>query len=176
MVNLYYVLIAISVLVLLFCIRTIVKIIINKAICELPSSEKETTFTISEYGKYSIWLKVNYSIRLISTIFGKTKTRDLGISVINRYTGEKLLLNESNLQTTVSGLRSHREERYSFEAPAGEYIISYGCDERVREPLDISIQVRKYNSPFKMVFAIFGSILCLFIIVTMFIMLLRYFG
>ena len=51
MVNLYYVLIAISVLVLLFCIRTIVKIIINKAICELPSSEKETTFTISEYGK-----------------------------------------------------------------------------------------------------------------------------
>ena len=158
MVNLYYALIAISVLVLLFCIRTIVKIIINKAICELPSSEKETTF------------------RLISTIFGKTKTRDLGISVMNRYTGEKLLLNESNLQTTVSGLRSHREERYSFEAPAGEYIISYGCDERVREPLDISIQVRKYNSPFKMVFAIFGSILCLFIIVTMFIMLLRYFG
>ena len=174
MVNLYYVLIAISVLVLLFCIRTIVKIIINKAICELPSSEKETTFTISEYGKYSIWLKVNYSIRLISTIFGKTKTRDLGISVTNRYTGEKLLLNESNLQTTVSGLR--REQRYSFEAPAGEYIISYGCDERVREPLDISIQVRKYNSPFKMVFAIFGSILSLFIIVTMFIMLLRYFG
>ena len=175
MVNLYYVLIAISVL-LLFCIRPIVKIIVNKAICELPSSEKETTFTISEYGKYSIWLKVNYSIRLISTIFGKTKTRDLGISVTNRYTGEKLLLNESKLQTTVSGLRSHREERYSFEAPAGEYIISYGCDERVREPLDISIQVRKYNSPFKMVFAIFGLILSLFIIVTMFIMLLRYFG
>ena len=85
-------------------------------------------------------------------------------------------MNESKLQTTVSGLRSHREERYLFEAPAGEYIISYGCDERVREPLDISIQVRKYNSPFKMVFAIFGSILCLFIIVTMFIMLLRYFG
>ena len=85
-------------------------------------------------------------------------------------------MNESNLQTTVTGLRSHREERYSFEAPAGEYIISYGCDERVREPLDISIQVRKYNSPFKMIFAIFGSILCLFIIVTMFIMLLRYFG
>lgn len=176
MVNLYYVLIAISVLVLLFCIRSIVKIIINKAICELPSSEKETTFTISEYGKYSIWLKVNYSIRLITTIFGKTKTRDLGISVTNRYTGEKLLLNESNLQTTVSGLRSHREERYSFEAPAGEYIISYGCDERIREPLDISIQVRKYNSPYKVFFAIFGSILCLFIIVTMFIMLLRYFG
>ena len=174
MVNLYYVLIAISVLVLLFCIRSIVKIIINKAICELPSSEKETTFTISEYGKYSIWLKVNYSIRLITTIFGKT--RDLGISVTNRYTGEKLLLNESKLQTTVTGLRSHREERYSFEAPAGEYIISYGCDERIREPLDISIQVRKYNSPYKVFFAIFGSILCLFIIVTMFIMLLRYFG
>ena len=176
MVNLYYALIAISVLVLLFCIRSIVKIIINKSICELPSKEKETTFTISEYGKYSIWLKVNYSIRLISTIFGKTKTRDLGISVTNRYTGEKLLLNESNLQTTVTGLRSHREERYSFEAPAGEYIISYGCDERIREPLDISIQVRKYNSPYKVFFAIFGSILCLFIIVTMFIMLLRYFG
>ena len=175
MVNLYYVLIAISVLVLLFCIRTIVKIIINKAICELPSSEKETTFTISEYGKYSIWLKVNYSIRLISTIFGKTKTRDLGISVTNRYTGEKLLLNESNLQKTVSGLRSHREERYSFEAPEGEYIISYGCDERVREPLDISIQVRKYNSTVKMFFAILGSALSLFIIVIMFIMLLRYF-
>ena len=101
MVNLYYALIAISVLVLLFCIRTIVKIIINKAICDLPSKEKETTFTISEYGKYSIWLKVNYSIRLITTIFGKTKTRDLGISVTNRYTGEKLLLNESNLQTTA---------------------------------------------------------------------------
>ena len=176
MVYLYYALIAISVLLLLFCIRSIVKIIINKAICDLPSSEKETTFTISEYGKYSIWLKVNYSIRLITTIFGKTKTRDLGISVTNRYTGEKLLLNESNLQTTVTGLRSHREERYSFEAPAGEYIISYGCDERIREPLDISIQVRKYNSPYKVFFAIFGSILCLFIIVTMFIMLLRYFG
>ena len=55
-------------------------------------------------------------------------------------------------------------------------MISYGCDERVREPLDISIQVLKYNSPVKMFFAIFGSILCLFIIVTMFIMLLRYFG
>ena len=176
MVNLYYALIAISVLLLLFCIRSIVKIIINKAICELPSNEKETTFTISESGKYSIWLKVNYSIRLISTIFGKTKTRDLGISVMNRYTGEKLLLNESNIQTTVSGLRSHREERYLFEAPAGEYIISYGCDERVREPLDISIQVRKYNSPFKMVLAIFGIILSLLIIITMFIMLLRYFG
>ena len=176
MVNLYYALIAISVLVLLFCIRTSVKIIINKAICDLPSKEKETTFTISEYGKYSIWLKVNYSIRLITTIFGKTKTRDLGISVTNRYTGEKLLLNESNLQTTVTGLRSHREERYSFEAPAGEYIISYGCDERVREPLDISIQVRKYNSPYKIFFAIFGSILCLFIMVFMFIMLLRYFS
>ena len=176
MVYLYYVLIAISVLVLLFCIRSIVKIIINKAICDLPSKEKETTFTISEYGKYSIWLKVNYSIRLVSTIFGRTKTRDLGISVTNRYTGEKLLLNESNLQTTVTGLRSHREERYSFEAPAGEYIISYGCDERVREPLDISIQVRKYNSPYKMFFAIFGSILCLFIMVFMFIMLLRYFS
>ena len=176
MVNLYYALIAISVLLLLFCIRAIVKIIVNKAICDLPSKEKETTFTISEYGKYSIWLKVNYSIRLISTIFGKTKTRDLGISVTNRYTGEKILLNESNLQKTVSGLRSHREQRYSFEASEGEYIISYGCDERVREPLDISIQVRKYNSPFKMFFAIFGSILCLFIIVIMFIMLLRYFG
>ena len=176
MVNLYYALIAISVLLLLFCIRTIVKIIVNKVICDLPSTEKETTFTISEYGKYSIWLKVNYSIRLISTIFGKTKTRDLGISVTNRYTGEKLLLNESTLQTTVSGLRSHREQQYSFEAPEGEYIISYGCDERVREPLDISIQVRKYNSPFKMFFAIFGSILCLFIIVIMFIMLLDYFG
>ena len=175
MVNLYYVLIAISIL-LLFSIRSIAKTIINRAIYDLPSKEKETTFTISEYGKYSIWLKVNYSIRLISTIFGKTKTRDLGISVMNRYTGEKLLLNESNLQTTVSGLRSHREERYSFEAPAGEYIISYGCDERVREPLDISIQVRKYNSPFKMVLAIFGLILSLLIIIIMFIMLLRYFG
>ena len=105
MVNLYYALIAISVLLLLFCIRSIAKIIINKAICDLPSNEKETTFTISEYGKYSIWLKVNYSIRLISTIFGKTKTRDLGISVMNRYTGEKLLLNESNLQTTVIRLK-----------------------------------------------------------------------
>ena len=58
MVNLYYVLIAISVLVLLFCIRTIVKIIINKAICELPSSEKEPTFTISEYGKYLVKQKL----------------------------------------------------------------------------------------------------------------------
>lgn len=176
MVNLYYALIAISVLLLLFCIRSIAKTIINRAICDLPSKEKETTFTISEYGKYSIWLKVNYSIRLVSTIFGRTKTRDLGISVANRYTGEKLLLNESNLQKTVSGLRSHREERYSFEAPEGEYIISYGCDERVREPLDISIQVRKYNSTVKMFFAILGSALSLFIIVIMFVMLLRYFG
>ena len=55
MVNLYYALIAISVLLLLFCIRSIAKIIINRAICDLPSKEKETTFTISEYGKYSIW-------------------------------------------------------------------------------------------------------------------------
>jgi len=85
-------------------------------------------------------------------------------------------LNESNLQKTVSGLRSHREERYSFVAPEGEYVISYGCDERVREPLDISIQVRKYNSTVKMFFAILGSALSLFIIVIMFIMLLRYFG
>ena len=115
MVNLYYVLIAISIL-LLFSIRSIAKTIINRAIYDLPSKEKETTFTISEYGKYSIWLKVNYSIRLVSTIFGRTKTRDLGISVVNRYTGEKLFLNESNLQKTVSSLRSHREERYSFEA------------------------------------------------------------
>ena len=112
MVNLYYVLIAISVLLLLFCTRSIVKIIINKAICDLPSKEKETTFTINEYGKYSIWIKVNYSIRLVSTIFGRTKTRDLRISVTNRYTGEKLLLKESNFQSTASGLRSHREERY----------------------------------------------------------------
>ena len=115
MVNLYYVLIAISIL-LLFSIRSIAKTIINRAIYDLPSKEKETTFTISEYGKYSIWLKVNYSIRLVSTIFGRTKTRDLGISEVNRYTGEKLFLNESNLQKTVSSLRSHREERYSFEA------------------------------------------------------------
>ena len=176
MVNLHYVLIVVSVLLLLFCIRSIAKIIINREICDLPSKEKETTFTISEYGKYSIWLKVNYSIRLVSTIFGRTKTRDLGISVTNRYTGEKLLLNENNLQTTVSCLKSHREERYSFEAPEGEYIISYGCDERVREPLNISIQVRKYNSPVKIFFAILGSTLSLFIIVIMFIMLLRYFG
>ena len=176
MVNLYYALITISGLLLLFCTRSIVKIIINKAICDLPSKEKETTFTISEYGKYSIWIKVNYSIRLVSTIFGRTKTRDLRISVTNRYTGEKLLLKESNFQSTASGLRSHREEQYSFEAPEGEYIISYDCDERVREPLNISIQVRKYNSPVKMFFAILGSTLSLFIIVIMFIMLLRYFG
>ena len=175
MVNLHYALIVISILLLLFSIRSIAKTIINRAIYDLPSKEKETTFTISEYGKYSIWLKVNYSIRLVSTIFGRTKTRDLGISVANRYTGEKLLFNESNLQKTVSGLKSHRE-RYSFEAPEGEYIISYGCDERVREPLDISIQVRKYNSTIKMFFAILGSALSLFIIVIMFIMLLRYFG
>ena len=73
MVNLYYVLIAISVFLLLFCIRSIAKIMINRAICDLPSKEKETTFTISEYGKYSIWLKVNYSIRLVSIILVEQK-------------------------------------------------------------------------------------------------------
>ena len=133
---------------------------------EMPCSNGEGVFTISEKGNYGIWIS--------GKLFSKSPVGEFGFNVLNQQTGNKIPLSFNIMRTSVSGCKTARVELYSFYAEEGTYVISLDGESNafdkgiaavrntiIQKPIDYSlysVQIRKHRPVYVLFLSIYGMI------------------
>lgn len=133
---------------------------------EMPCSNGESVFTISDNGNYGIWIN--------GKLFSKSPLGDFGFNIIDQRTGNRILLSPILMRTSVNGFKTSRLELYSFYAEEGTYVISLNGEASAfdkgiaavrntitQQPVDYSlysVQIRKHSPVYALFLSIFGLI------------------
>lgn len=170
---LFLLLIPLGLILLIICIKNIIRLANAQMLYEMSCVDREGVFRLDNRGQYSIWLSGKHLI--------KSPIGEFGIEIINQKTRKNIPLISNIFRTSVSASKIARVELYYFEAEAGTYIISMNDEANIRDkissflvntiikaPVDyslFSIQVREHFSTVILILYIWGIILSSFMIV-----------
>ena len=170
---LFLLLISLGLILLIICIKNIIRLANAQMLYEMSCADREGVFRLDNRGQYSIWLSGKQLI--------KSPIGEFGIEIINQKTRKNIPLISNIFRTSVSASKIARVELYYFEAEAGTYIISMNDEVDIRDkissflvntiiksPVDyslFSIQVREHFSTVILILYIWGIILSSFMIV-----------
>ena len=170
---LFLLLIPLGLILLIICIKNIIRLANAQMLYEMSCADREGVFRLDNRGPYSIWLSGKQLI--------KSPIGEFGIEIINQKTRKNIPLISNIFRTSVSASKIARVELYYFEAEAGTYIISMNDEANIRDkissflvntiiksPVDyslFSIQVREHFSTVILILYIWGIILSSFMIV-----------
>lgn len=136
---LFCLLIPLGLFLLVLAIKRLVRSVNSEILYELPCIKKEGVFTLSDEGKYDLWLS--------GKLFTKSPIGEFGLKLTNKETGEAVPLNASLMRSQVNGLKTGRMKLYSFKAKEGAYVLSMTGEGRLSDKLAVSIMNKIVKQP-----------------------------